>query len=387
MSITSSGALIAKTGISPGNYPYWASQADCDAWFQAKVKHTFEKYSIGRVDSQSKHGYNVGCMHLDMPYDATTECDYIMVESSNYPRKIYGQVVEREYVNELSTRIYFVVDYVASYFDTITLGKCLVQRTHVTDDWTGGENSFTASKYLLAEPVPVEIRHRPDLLNEETFQFLNDEMQLPVSIYNLITTVGVDGDISQPKINYQCGGAIVGFLSVSEKENLESILGQYVTYANQLINMGNSLLNYVSSIYVCPVICSLEDPLPIIQDDEADFKSIVDMSKVNIKHAKTLDYFRLRINANSGSATISFAEYGQTFSYSTIKTGSPQGNYSIAFKDSSGDYNGIVLSSFMWPSVGISATVHGQQSNLDAKTSSILDELKTSINNFNNRTF
>lgn len=138
MSIKCEGKLIKKTGISPGNYMYWSSKSACDSWFLGKAFGSFDNYSVIRADPTSKNGFNVACVHVDIPYSESTECDYVSFKQKEYSRWFHCQVIDREYVNEQTCRLYFSIDYVATFFDTIELGKCLVERTHVTDDWNGG---------------------------------------------------------------------------------------------------------------------------------------------------------------------------------------------------------------------------------------------------------
>src|SRR5699024_5652403 len=135
-----------------------------DAWMQTHAKNYDSKLSQIKIDLGSKNGYNVGCVHLNKKYNDLILCDDISIVSDNDPRVYHARVTNRERVNQKSTRLYFEIDYVLSFWDTIDICTCFVERHHVVDDWDSQTDHngsisqrYTASKYLLPEPVPVNL--------------------------------------------------------------------------------------------------------------------------------------------------------------------------------------------------------------------------------------
>src|SRR5699024_1786917 len=121
-------------------------------------------------------------------------------------------VTNREWVSAESCRLYFTLDYVATFWDMIEIGRCFVERTHVLDDWDGGEDEegnpsqkWTASKYLLPEPVPINLIDRVDLIKNNPLDSINQELKIYRSKYYLISLSSENGEISTPKIKYQSG--------------------------------------------------------------------------------------------------------------------------------------------------------------------------------------
>lgn len=368
--------LVQNTGISPGNYMYWENKTDLDKWFLDKSSKIFDNISIVRGDGKSKHGYNVECVHVPIPYDSTSECDYICYQNDPYSRKFYGQILEKEFVNKTSTRIYFVIDYVASYWDTIKLGNCLIERTHVTDDSNTG---FTSSKYLLGEPISVDIRNRSDLLAVNPFESINSEFSSYT--YSIILSVSENGDLNSPSISYQSGGAVSGYLYSGDESRITGILSKSVTYTAQLINRGNVLLDYLNSIYVTPNAVNNVSSSPATEIIFSSFKEVCRLPTV--KHSKVYDYFRFKIISADGEAVISPAEFKGSLNFRVVKSGGPSGKYSLVVLSDTGVDTGLILSSPTWPSVSVSATVHKNEFSSGVKTvfyENILPNVKNNVN-------
>ncbi len=155
------GNLLGGLGISPGHTAYGESKATVDAWALGKSIGRFSEYSYTRPDKGSINAYAPGSVHVDLPYDATTQIDYVMFKNTDVDadRWYYGQVMHREYVNVNSTRLWFNLDYWLTFMDELKagIGACLVERSHVkqADDWNGDIPKF---QYLNPETyVPQTI--------------------------------------------------------------------------------------------------------------------------------------------------------------------------------------------------------------------------------------
>lgn len=361
------GKLIYNTGISPGNYKYFSSKGDADSFFLGKSKGSFDNYSVVRGDPSSKHGYNVSCVHVQMKYDETTECDYISYRHDVYSRWFHCQVTDREYVNENSCRLYFVIDYVATFFDTIKIGKSFIERTHVDDDWISQEAHLSANKYLLPEPVSSTSFHRPELLLINPFLITNSRMFIDNSEYSMVTSVAPDGTINKPEIAFQAGGSVSGYLINGKKPDIEKVMALYVTYMNKLINKRNSMLEYVDSIYFSPdIVAGDRSGAPIIEPRFFNITTFIRFNNLpEIKHAKTLSYFSYMVKSNGNSYTFKAHEYGETVVYDEIFTGSPNGYASLSFHDKTAIPNLNIVRSEPWPDLSPRATINANNFELN----------------------
>lgn len=363
--------LISKTGISAGNYKWWASKEECDKWFLAKSVKQIDAINFVRPDATSKHGYNAAAVHVPVPYQNCIDCDYIsFVNEAENGRLFHAQILNREYVNPQSTRLYFAVDYVATFWDQIVIGKSFVERTHVGDDWNG---SFTASKYLLAEPVPVEVFYRPDAALYNPFDdAANSELTGVDNKFNMITTVDTDGTINEPEIAFQAGGSIAGYLNVGSRETIQEVMKNYVTYSSQLINRKDSVLSYLNNIYVAPTIVSEdESDTPQTAVATAAFSEFFNLGSLyKPRHAKVYDYLRVRFGTLNGSAMFKPSDLLNGLAITVYKTGSPTGCYSAVFTNQNGGEYITRLSTPTWPAVGVSASVKANEYQVNEKVTS-----------------
>lgn len=360
MSIKCKGNLIFNTGICPGNYMYWASKSECDNWFSNKSKGNFDNYSVIKPDPRSRNAFNVACVHVDMPYSKLTECDYVSINNEGFGRWIHCQIVDREYVNEKSTRLYFSIDYVASFYDTIKLGRCLVQRTHVTDDWDG---MVSKSKYLLPEPLPVNVYSRPELMSGlGVFDGINQWLDIDGSFYTLISSVKDDGTVNDPKMNFQAGAPVNGYMYNGTPAEIEEMCKKYITYSSKIINKSSSIMENVTNIYCSYIqVAENRDNKPILHPGGTVITFVGDILHPTgfkfPKHAKVLDYFRVRIVGNSGDYIWSLANIGNELWFKAYFTGGPNGNCTILFYNKEGKYAQNRISSNSWPAVSIAGAI------------------------------
>lgn len=358
MSIKCKGNLIFNTGICPGNYMYWGSKSECDDWFANKSKGNFDNYSVIKPDPRSRNAFNVACVHVDMSYSKLTECDYVSINNEGFGRWIHCQIVDREYVNEKSTRLYFSIDYVASFYDTIKLGRCLVQRTHVLDDWDG---LVTKSKYLLPEPLPINVHNRPELMGSFPLEGINSWLDIDGAYYTLISSVKDDGTVNDPKMNFQAGTPINGYIYNGGPSQIEEMCKKYITYSSKIINKSSSIMENVTNIYCSYVsVAENRDNKPIEHPDKlfTFVGQVLNPSTFKFpKHAKVLDYFRLRIIGNSGDVICSLAEYGNEINIKALFSGGPTGKCTLLIFDKQKRYSQQYICTHNWPAVSIAGAI------------------------------
>lgn len=85
---------------------------------------------IGRGDRSA--------INVDVNYSTCLGCNYIAFQNYNYNNKWYFAFIDRvEYINDLTTRIYYTVDIFATWFDYWSNKACFIIREHVNDDTVG----------------------------------------------------------------------------------------------------------------------------------------------------------------------------------------------------------------------------------------------------------
>lgn len=353
--------LIAGTGISPGNYRYWRDQNECNNFFRSKAYKIVEDLSRVRADPDTKNAYNAASVHLPMPYFNCDRCDYITVDNID-GRLYHARVIAVEYVNENSTRLYFETDFIATFWGDIVLEPSFVERSHVSDDWRGG---FTASKYTLPEPIPTEIIGAGGAIGTNPLQIINALLK-PTSGYdfNLITTVKPDGTINEPEIKFQAGGSVSGYLSYGDKETIEQVMSNYVTYSTQLINKKDTILSYVNNLYITPSVVTANDsPLPIFTTNALTFSSLFNLGGLyKPRNAKVYDYLRVKFYTLTNEVIFSPKDFASSVIEVVVdQIGGPSGTFIATFY--SDDFSAYIakLELPTWPSVDSSATIKSDE--------------------------
>ena len=85
---------------------------------------------IGRGDRSA--------INVDVSYSTCLGCNYIAFQNYNYNNKWYFAFIDRvEYINDLTTRIYYTVDIFATWLDYWSNKACFIIREHVNDDTVG----------------------------------------------------------------------------------------------------------------------------------------------------------------------------------------------------------------------------------------------------------
>lgn len=368
--------LISGTGICSGNYKYWSSKKECDDWFLKKAIVEVEALSFIRPDQITKNAYNTACVHVPRDYYQTLKCDYISFYNDIEGRYFHAQIIGREYVNEQSSRLYYVIDYVASFWDLITINNSFIERTHVSDDWDG---NFTASKYLLGEPLAMDVFYRPEVEGTNPLDFINIELTPNNSDYTLITTVKPDGTFNDPQINYQAGGSIAGYITVGSKAKIEETLKKYVTYSNQLINRKDSILSYLNNIFISPnVVANNTDNKPIEDNANAYFSDMFDLGAMyKPRHAKVYDCLRVRFYTTVNSAVFRPSECITGIVFSIYKSGSPTGCYTVSFQGGQGGAYLARIQTPTWAPVSVSAVTKANEFEFNKEWESKASQLES----------
>lgn len=71
-------------------------------------------------------------------YDTIYTCNYLMYKNNGFNSKyFYAFITKMEYVSENSTRIYFEIDSLQTWYFNINYNQCFIEREHVNDDTVG----------------------------------------------------------------------------------------------------------------------------------------------------------------------------------------------------------------------------------------------------------
>lgn len=99
------------------------------SYFLSKAVQRFTDFTYVR-DNQT--------IVVDKPYDQIYTCNYLMYRNNGFNNKyFYAFITKMEYVSENSTRIYFEIDSMQTWYFQINFNQVFIEREHVANDTIG----------------------------------------------------------------------------------------------------------------------------------------------------------------------------------------------------------------------------------------------------------
>ena len=80
----------------------------------------------------------IGVMTVQRKVEDLYDCGYLMFQNTSFGNKwFYAFVLDVEYVNNITTRVYYQIDYLQTWWFDITIHQCWVEREHIAVDTIG----------------------------------------------------------------------------------------------------------------------------------------------------------------------------------------------------------------------------------------------------------
>lgn len=110
---------------------FFLSASDQEAHMKSILTNVFTKYTY-----QREHR-NYVKIEITSEQDAD-KWDYMMFQNTSYGDKwFYAFVTETEWINNLTVKIYYEIDYVQTYWDEYSESPCFIERSHTMSDDIG----------------------------------------------------------------------------------------------------------------------------------------------------------------------------------------------------------------------------------------------------------
>lgn len=98
-------------------------------YFTSKAVRSFDRYSYQRTERYLTIGVNS---------EIIEECNYLVFTNRTFSDKVYYAFIDRiEYVSDSTSRIYFTMDIMQTWFPDCTLHPCFIDRQHAPSDNIG----------------------------------------------------------------------------------------------------------------------------------------------------------------------------------------------------------------------------------------------------------
>lgn len=125
--------IFGDLGLSPTHDDtlYFASTSAKDSYFSALNK-------LGTYSNLSYSRRNRGVIRIQAAMSTLVGASYMRFKNNSFENKwFYAFVTAVEYVNNVTTDIFFEIDVIMTWMGAFTLGQCYVERQHVTNDSIG----------------------------------------------------------------------------------------------------------------------------------------------------------------------------------------------------------------------------------------------------------
>ena len=119
---------------------YFASKEGQTTYFQNLTKYNLNAYSYQRYDK--------GVLRVQILADNLYDINYMMFQNKAFGNKWFYAFVDKvEYVNDVTTSIYYHIDEIQTWLFDISFAQCFVERMHTPTDEIGDN--------IIPEPVEV----------------------------------------------------------------------------------------------------------------------------------------------------------------------------------------------------------------------------------------
>lgn len=184
---------------------YFANETEQREYFQAFLTTLYTKFTY-----QREHR-NYVKIEISSEQDAD-EWDYMMFQNTSYGDKwFYAFVVETEWINNLTVKVYYEIDYIQTYLFNYEEQASWIERTHTKTDEIGDNiipEQLELGEYIFNTPNP----------NTPTWDLATD----PVLVLMVTDSHGTIVD------NMYVGGKIYALpCSEGDEQYIESIINQY----------------------------------------------------------------------------------------------------------------------------------------------------------------
>ena len=132
--------LLHNVRLEPDylNTIYFATLAAQTAYFNGKSKYTLSQQSYQRKDK--------GVCRVNYKAEDLYDCNYMMFQNTSFGNKwFYAFITRVEYINNVTSDVYYEIDVMQTWLKDITFSMCFVEREHSGSDNIGDN--------IIPEPI------------------------------------------------------------------------------------------------------------------------------------------------------------------------------------------------------------------------------------------
>lgn len=271
--------LFRATAVDAQNQPFFLTEASKIAWYTAHDMLSFSDYSYQRENRE----------YIRVNEKAENLRIYDMLAFQNSEGKyIFCHIETVEFVNPNCSEITYTIDYMQTYIENITFGKCWVEREMQIGDWNGTDPSF---RNLQPEGIETGKMQRKEILKGES-EYTNFELV----VFSAYDGTGEPTYNVRTFGNYPTGLNAIRF-PLNEYGSIAGLNAMLTNYAEKGIDLSRAIAGMV--VMPAPYADGLK---PYIKDLTVPhpWPSIDGYEVINAK-CFTSEFFRLEIGNRQGN--------------------------------------------------------------------------------------
>ena len=189
----------------------WDTLQEQSTYMLSKVQKTYSDFTYIR-ETQA--------IVVPDNYDTIYTCNYLMYKNNGFNNKyFYAFITKMEYVSENSTRIYFEIDSLQTWYFQINYNNVFIEREHVDNDTIG----------LHTIPEGLEIG-----------EYITDNPQSSDHVNNLCLCMGLTGSRNGALVNNQYTG--IDYVFFRDIPNVQYALGAINEYRTTVLQNDEAIV-------------------------------------------------------------------------------------------------------------------------------------------------
>lgn len=196
----------------------WNSYAEQTDFFHSALT------PVSILSNLSYQRVNKGVIRVQAEVGSLNNVNYMAFTNYNLnPKWFYAFVTKTEYVNNVTTDVFYEIDYLQSYYFNVAFGSCFVAREHVADD-TRGAN--TIQEPITVNSIKAYSRVNKYFTDMMIFIYRTDETDgdfLVSVVGNSINGLGLFGHLASTTAQIESLGDWI----IANTSDLESVVSMF----------------------------------------------------------------------------------------------------------------------------------------------------------------
>lgn len=183
-----------------------------------------------------------GWIRLEVPIGTAYQYGYMAFKNTDFENRTFYAFIDRvEYVNNVTTDIFFSIDVLQTWHFDYTFNQCMIEREHVADDGIGKnliDENLAVGEYVWEDDTTKWIRFHPAIVIATTMSF-NNLTPTPVGGYIF------PGRIAGAEYFSGCQFIVYDAFMPAQVELCKQFLSDMAPYADSIVSVFMAAMAFI----------------------------------------------------------------------------------------------------------------------------------------------